>query len=62
MWASVQPEISLFFWLISYILCSPPALDKRLDARVDEMLSAGLIEELRNFHVRYNQEKVQDHR
>ncbi|XP_074469973.1 tRNA dimethylallyltransferase [Sebastes fasciatus] len=36
------------------------ALDKRLDARVDEMLSAGLIEELRDFHVRYNQQKVQD--
>ncbi|XP_038580645.1 tRNA dimethylallyltransferase isoform X2 [Micropterus salmoides] len=36
------------------------ALDKRLDARVDEMLSTGLIEELRDFHVRYNQQKVQD--
>ncbi|XP_044192322.1 tRNA dimethylallyltransferase isoform X1 [Thunnus albacares] len=35
-------------------------LDKRLDARVDEMLSAGLIEELRDFHVRFNQQKVQD--
>lgn len=36
------------------------ALDKRLDGRVDEMLSAGLIEELRDFHIRYNQQKVQD--
>ncbi|KAM7383946.1 hypothetical protein PAMA_011346 [Pampus argenteus] len=35
-------------------------LDTRLDARVDEMLSAGLIEELRDFHVRFNQQKVQD--
>uniref|UniRef100_UPI0037E843A3 tRNA dimethylallyltransferase n=1 Tax=Semicossyphus pulcher TaxID=241346 RepID=UPI0037E843A3 len=35
-------------------------LDKRLDARVDEMLSAGVIEELRDFHERYNQQKVQD--
>ncbi|XP_041822913.1 tRNA dimethylallyltransferase isoform X2 [Melanotaenia boesemani] len=44
------------FWLHSDL----EALDKRLDGRVDEMLSAGLIEELRDFHVRYNQQKVQD--
>ncbi|KAK1880917.1 tRNA dimethylallyltransferase [Dissostichus eleginoides] len=44
------------FWLHA----DTEALDKRLDARVDEMLSAGLIEELRDFHVRFNQQKVQD--
>ncbi|XP_034747861.1 tRNA dimethylallyltransferase isoform X2 [Etheostoma cragini] len=44
------------FWLHAEM----DALDKRLDARVDQMLSAGLIEELRDFHVRYNQQKVQD--
>ncbi|XP_073319271.1 tRNA dimethylallyltransferase isoform X2 [Pagrus major] len=44
------------FWLHADM----DALDTRLDARVDEMLSAGLIEELRDFHVRYNQQKVQD--
>ncbi|KAL7382750.1 hypothetical protein ABVT39_027279 [Epinephelus coioides] len=44
------------FWLHADM----DALDKRLDARVDEMLSAGLIDELRDFHVRYNQQKVQD--
>ncbi|XP_062266600.1 tRNA dimethylallyltransferase isoform X1 [Platichthys flesus] len=44
------------FWLHADM----EALDKRLDARVDEMLSAGLIDELRDFHVRYNQQKVQD--
>nr|XP_046273296.1 tRNA dimethylallyltransferase [Scatophagus argus] len=44
------------FWLHAKM----DALDKRLDARVDEMLSAGLIEELRDFHVLYNQQKVQD--
>ncbi|XP_019130946.1 tRNA dimethylallyltransferase isoform X2 [Larimichthys crocea] len=43
------------FWLHADM----DALDTRLDARVDEMLSAGLIEELRDFHVRYNQQKVQ---
>ncbi|XP_040908785.1 tRNA dimethylallyltransferase isoform X2 [Toxotes jaculatrix] len=44
------------FWLRADM----EVLDKRLDARVDEMLSAGLIEELRDFHVRYNQQKVQE--
>ncbi|XP_029920042.1 tRNA dimethylallyltransferase isoform X2 [Myripristis murdjan] len=44
------------FWLHADM----DALDKRLDARVDEMLSLGLIEELRDFHLRYNQQKVQD--
>ncbi|KAM9385589.1 tRNA dimethylallyltransferase isoform 2-T3 [Pholidichthys leucotaenia] len=44
------------FWLHADM----EALDKRLDDRVDEMLSAGLIEELRDFHVRCNQHKVQD--
>ncbi|CAJ1083742.1 tRNA dimethylallyltransferase [Xyrichtys novacula] len=44
------------FWLHADM----DALDKRLDARVDDMLSAGLIKELRDFHVRYNQQKVQD--
>ncbi|XP_033951119.1 tRNA dimethylallyltransferase isoform X1 [Pseudochaenichthys georgianus] len=44
------------FWLHADM----EALDKRLDARVDEMLSAGLIEELRDFHVRFNQQKVLD--
>ncbi|KAK2830148.1 hypothetical protein Q5P01_018079 [Channa striata] len=44
------------FWLQADM----EALDKRLDARVDEMLSAGLIEELKDFHDRYNQQKVQD--
>ncbi|XP_036000822.1 tRNA dimethylallyltransferase isoform X2 [Fundulus heteroclitus] len=44
------------FWLHADM----EALDQRLDARVDEMLSAGLMEELRDFHLRYNQQKVQD--
>ncbi|XP_034561220.1 tRNA dimethylallyltransferase [Notolabrus celidotus] len=44
------------FWLHADM----EALDMRLDARVDDMLSAGLIEELKDFHVRYNQQKIQD--
>lgn len=44
------------FWLHADM----DALDRRLDARVDQMLAAGLVEELRDFHVRYNRQKVQD--
>ncbi|KAM4872316.1 tRNA dimethylallyltransferase isoform 2-T2 [Thomomys bottae] len=32
--------------------------DERLDKRVDNMLAAGLLEELRDFHRRYNEKKV----
>ncbi|EPY78478.1 tRNA dimethylallyltransferase, mitochondrial isoform 1 [Camelus ferus] len=32
--------------------------DKRLDKRVDNMLAAGLLDELRDFHRRYNEKKV----
>lgn len=43
--------------------CSPPAaLDARLEQRVDDMVAAGLLEELRDFHRRYNQEKVAENR
>ncbi|XP_063324329.1 tRNA dimethylallyltransferase [Pelmatolapia mariae] len=44
------------FWLHADM----EALDKRLDARVDDMLSAGVIQELRDFHIRYNRQKIQD--
>ncbi|XP_061520275.1 tRNA dimethylallyltransferase isoform X1 [Phycodurus eques] len=44
------------FWLHADM----DALGKRLDARVDQMLSVGLIEELREFHARFNQQKVQN--
>ncbi|KAJ8268240.1 hypothetical protein COCON_G00134120 [Conger conger] len=37
-------------------------LDGRLDRRVDAMLSAGLIQELQEFHRRYNEQKVQESR
>lgn len=49
------PDACLF-WLHSDM----DVLDKRLDARVDEMLDAGLIDELKDFHFRYNQKKVQE--
>lgn len=43
------------FWLHADM----DALDSRLEARVNDMLSAGLIEELQDFHVRFNRQKVQ---
>ncbi|XP_006886658.1 PREDICTED: tRNA dimethylallyltransferase, mitochondrial [Elephantulus edwardii] len=43
---------------ILWLHADQTVLDKRLDKRVDDMLAAGLLEELRNFHKRYNQKKV----
>ncbi|KAM5320869.1 tRNA dimethylallyltransferase isoform 2-T2 [Glossophaga mutica] len=43
---------------ILWLHADQAVLDKRLDKRVDDMLAAGLLDELRDFHRRYNQEKV----
>ncbi|XP_054855843.1 tRNA dimethylallyltransferase [Eublepharis macularius] len=43
---------------ILWLYAEQAVLDERLDARVDAMLAAGLLEELRDFHRRYNQEKM----
>ncbi|XP_013924071.1 PREDICTED: tRNA dimethylallyltransferase, mitochondrial isoform X1 [Thamnophis sirtalis] len=45
---------SCIFWLHA----EQAVLEMRLDQRVDEMMEAGLLEELQNFHRRYNREKV----
>jgi hypothetical protein len=37
-------------------------LDERLDKRVDDMLAAGLLEELRGFHRRYNLKNISENR
>ncbi|XP_072890513.1 tRNA dimethylallyltransferase isoform X2 [Hemitrygon akajei] len=42
------------FWLHADL----SVLDERLDHRVDEMLAAGLLEELNSFHKQYNQQKI----
>ncbi|XP_052328847.1 tRNA dimethylallyltransferase [Oncorhynchus keta] len=44
------------FWLHADM----EAIDERLDSRVDQMLLTGLIDELRDFHLRFNQQKIQD--
>lgn len=41
---------------------SPLALDERLDKRVDQMLSLGLIDELKDFHQRFNEKKIKENR
>ncbi|KAJ6663388.1 hypothetical protein lerEdw1_009467 [Lerista edwardsae] len=43
---------------ILWLYTEQAVLEKRLDERVDAMMEAGLLEELRDFHRRYNQEKV----
>ncbi|XP_072561773.1 tRNA dimethylallyltransferase [Paramormyrops kingsleyae] len=44
------------FWLHSNM----DVLDRRLDQRVDEMIAAGLLDELKDFHKSYNAQKVQE--
>ncbi|XP_077193420.1 tRNA dimethylallyltransferase isoform X2 [Paroedura picta] len=43
---------------ILWLYAEQAVLEERLDARVDAMLAAGLLEELRDFHRQYNEEKV----
>ncbi|XP_066125636.1 tRNA dimethylallyltransferase isoform X1 [Saccopteryx bilineata] len=43
---------------ILWLHADQKVLDERLDKRVDDMLAAGLLDELRDFHRRYNQKKV----
>ncbi|XP_066420820.1 tRNA dimethylallyltransferase isoform X2 [Molothrus aeneus] len=47
---------------ILWLHADQAALDARLDKRVDDMVAAGLLEELRDFHRRYNQQKVAENR
>ncbi|XP_059412605.1 tRNA dimethylallyltransferase isoform X5 [Carassius carassius] len=44
------------FWLH----CKTNALDERLDKRVDQMLSLGLIDELKDFHQRFNEKMIKE--
>ncbi|NXC33151.1 MOD5 dimethylallyltransferase, partial [Campylorhamphus procurvoides] len=47
---------------ILWLHADQAALDARLEARVDAMLAAGLLQELRDFHRRYNRHKVAENR
>ncbi|XP_026964788.1 tRNA dimethylallyltransferase isoform X2 [Sagmatias obliquidens] len=43
---------------ILWLHAEQTVLDERLDKRVDNMLAAGLLDELRDFHRRYNEKKI----
>ncbi|XP_071451157.1 tRNA dimethylallyltransferase [Hetaerina americana] len=43
---------------ILWLRCNPEVLDKRLDDRVDDMLKNGLIDEMLDFHRRYNANRL----
>nr|XP_054924688.1 tRNA dimethylallyltransferase-like isoform X1 [Dermacentor andersoni] len=45
---------------VLWLQCDQNVLDKRLDARVDDMIAAGLIKEMEEFHERYNKHRI-DH-
>ncbi|KAI9556374.1 hypothetical protein GHT06_018948 [Daphnia sinensis] len=46
--------------LIFWVQCQQEVLDRRLDARVDDMMSRGLVDELADFHHLYNARRLQD--
>ncbi|XP_001604528.1 tRNA dimethylallyltransferase isoform X2 [Nasonia vitripennis] len=51
----LRHENSIILWLT----CNRDVLDRRLDARVDSMLKADLVQELLDFHERYNKDRIQ---
>lgn len=51
-----RPESTVVFWL----KCEQKVHDERLNARVDEMMENGLIEELLDFHDRHNKQRLED--
>ncbi|RLU19149.1 hypothetical protein DMN91_009507 [Ooceraea biroi] len=44
--------------IILWLRCNAKVLDDRLDSRVDDMLQAGLVQELLDFHRRYNEQRM----
>ncbi|XP_041986778.1 tRNA dimethylallyltransferase [Aricia agestis] len=50
------PGATVILWL----KCEQKIHDERLNARVDEMLRQGLIDELLNFHDRHNRQRITD--
>ncbi|XP_068015259.1 tRNA dimethylallyltransferase isoform X2 [Melanerpes formicivorus] len=47
---------------ILWLHADQAALDRRLERRVDEMVAAGLLRELQDFHRRYNQQRLAQER
>ncbi|XP_046736568.1 tRNA dimethylallyltransferase [Diprion similis] len=46
--------------IILWLQCDQAVLDERLDHRVDSMLEAGLVQELLDFHRRYNEGRIKE--
>ncbi|GAB1862671.1 tRNA dimethylallyltransferase [Camponotus japonicus] len=44
--------------IILWLRCNKKVLDNRLNDRVDDMLKAGLLQELLDFHRRYNEQRI----
>ncbi|KAM0733617.1 tRNA dimethylallyltransferase [Formica fusca] len=44
--------------IILWLRCNKKVLDNRLDDRVDSMVEAGLLQELLDFHRRYNEQRI----
>ncbi|XP_043677735.1 tRNA dimethylallyltransferase [Vespula pensylvanica] len=44
--------------IILWLRCDKKILDERLSQRVDSMMQAGLVDELLDFHHRYNQQRI----
>ncbi|XP_053982147.1 tRNA dimethylallyltransferase isoform X2 [Hylaeus volcanicus] len=44
--------------IVLWLRCDQKVLDCRLDSRVDAMLDAGLVDELLDFHRRYNKQRI----
>ncbi|XP_076167935.1 tRNA dimethylallyltransferase isoform X2 [Ptiloglossa arizonensis] len=45
--------------IILWLRCDQSVLDERLECRVDAMLETGLVQELLNFHRRYNEQRIE---
>ncbi|XP_071535710.1 tRNA dimethylallyltransferase isoform X2 [Panulirus ornatus] len=45
---------------ILWVTCQQDILNQRLDARVDEMIKRGLLQELKDFHSSYNIKRLKD--
>ncbi|XP_034951811.1 tRNA dimethylallyltransferase isoform X2 [Chelonus insularis] len=46
--------------LILWLQCDREVLNERLDRRVDSMVEAGLVQELLDFHERYNEQRINE--
>ena len=46
--------------VVFWVQCEQEILDQRCDKRVDKMITEGLIEELKSFHLNYNEKRGEE--